>query len=72
MPAFDGTTPPQKNVSTQTFPLAASLFDASASGVVVTGRPLRGMSPIVVTPPAAAARVAVSNPSHLVRPGSLT
>src|SRR5258705_4695388 len=33
---------------------------------------LNGMSTIVVTPPAAAARVAVSNPSHSVRPGSLT
>ena len=30
------------------------------------------MSTIVVTPPAAAARVAVSNPSQVVRPGSLT
>ena len=30
------------------------------------------MSTIVVTPPAAAARVAVSKPSHSVRPGSLT
>ena len=29
------------------------------------------MSRIVVTPPAAAARVAVANPSHSVRPGSL-
>jgi hypothetical protein len=33
---------------------------------------LSGMSRIVVTPPAAAARVAVSNPSHSVRPGSFT
>ena len=31
-----------------------------------------GMSTIVVTPPAAAARVAVAKPSHSVRPGSLT
>ena len=30
------------------------------------------MSTMVVTPPAAAARVAVSKPSHSVRPGSLT
>jgi len=30
------------------------------------------MSTIVVMPPAAAARVAVSKPSHSVRPGSLT
>ena len=33
---------------------------------------LSGMSMIVVTPPAAAARVAVAKPSHSVRPGSLT
>ena len=33
---------------------------------------LSGMSTIVVTPPAAAARVALSKPSHSVRPGSLT
>jgi hypothetical protein len=31
-----------------------------------------GMSTIVVMPPAAAARVAVSKPSHSVRPGSFT
>jgi hypothetical protein len=31
-----------------------------------------GMSTIVVTPPAAAAAVAVANPSQPVRPGSLT
>ena len=33
---------------------------------------LSGMSTIVVTPPAAAARVALAKPSHSVRPGSLT
>ena len=36
------------------------------------GREFSGISMIVVTPPAAAARVAVANPSHSVRPGSLT
>ena len=40
--------------------------------VVVGGMQLSGMSTIVVTPPAAAARVAVAKPSHSVRPGSLT
>ncbi|MEN3301639.1 MAG: hypothetical protein V7633_3697 [Pseudonocardia sp.] len=30
------------------------------------------MSRIVVTPPTAAARVALAKPSHSVRPGSLT
>ena len=33
---------------------------------------LSGMSTIVVTPPAAAARVALAKPSQSVRPGSLT
>ena len=36
------------------------------------GTELSGMSTTVVTPPAAAARVAEANPSHSVRPGSLT
>ena len=45
---------------------------AAPSTVVVGGRLLSGMSMIVVTPPAAAARVAVAKPSHSVRPGSLT
>ena len=39
--------------------------------VVVAGMLFNGMSTRVVTPPAAAARVAVSNPSQAVRPGSL-
>ena len=39
---------------------------SSAATVVVAGIELSGMSRIVVTPPAAAARVAVSNPSHSV------
>ncbi len=39
--------------------------------MVVAGMLFRGMSTRVVTPPAAAARVAVANPSHSVRPGSL-
>jgi hypothetical protein len=33
---------------------------------------LSGMSASEVTPPAAAARVAVAKPSHSVRPGSFT
>ncbi len=39
--------------------------------LVVAGMLLSGMSTSVVTPPAAAARVACSNPSHSARPGSL-
>ncbi len=39
--------------------------------MVVGGMLLSGMSTSVVTPPAAAARVAVAKPSHSVRPGSL-
>ncbi len=41
------------------------------STVVVVGMLLSGMSTRVVTPPAAAARVACSKPSQSVRPGSL-
>jgi hypothetical protein len=44
----------------------------SALVVVVGGTELSGMSISVVTPPAAAARVALAKPSHSVRPGSLT
>ncbi len=40
-------------------------------GVVVTGLLLSGMSTSVVIPPAAAAAVAVGNPSQSARPGSL-
>ena len=47
-------------------------LDRSASTVTVGGMLFSGMSIIVVTPPAAAARVAVAKPSHSVRPGSLT
>ena len=39
--------------------------------VVVAGMLFSGMSTSVVMPPAAAARVAVSNPSQSARPGSL-
>ena len=67
-----GTAPPQKPTSTSTCPSATCCFASSAATVVVAGIELRGMSTIVVTPPAAAARVAVANPSHSVRPGSLT
>ena len=40
--------------------------------MVVGGIEFSGMSMIVVTPPRAAAVVAVEKPSHSVRPGSLT
>jgi hypothetical protein len=43
-------------------------FDLKFSTVVVGGIELSGMSTIVVKPPAAAADVAVRNPSHSVRP----
>ena len=43
-----------------------------ARAVVVGGRQLSGMSISVVTPPSAAALVALAKPSHSVRPGSLT
>ena len=71
-PRSSGTAPPQNPTSTWALPSAADRFSASASTVVVGGMLFSGMSRIVVTPPAAAARVAVSNPSHSVRPGSFT
>ena len=64
--------PPQNPKSTSAVPPAASALARSPLAVVVTGTLFRGMSTIVVTPPAAAARVAVWNPSHSVRPGSFT
>ncbi len=66
------TIPPQKPTSTAIRPAAAARFTASAATDVVGGMAFSGMSTIVVTPPAAAARVALANPSHSVRPGSLT
>ena len=69
---FPGTAPPQNATSTAHCPAAAATLARSASTVVVTGEEFSGMSQIVVTPPARAARVAVANPSHSVRPGSLT
>ena len=71
-PRLAGTAPPQKPTSTAHCPAAASCLIRSAAGSVVGGIELSGMSSRVVTPPAAAARVAVANPSHSVRPGSLT
>lgn len=45
---------------------------ANDSAEMGTPYSYRGMSTMVVTPPAAAARVAVQKPSHVVRPGSFT
>ena len=70
--ALPGIAPPQKPTSTWHCPRAAPRLISSASGVTVGGTELSGMSMSVVTPPAAAARVALANPSHAVRPGSLT
>ena len=67
-----GTAPPQKPTSTATLPRAQARFVSSASTSTVGGTEFSGMSISVVTPPAAAARVAVVKPSHSVRPGSLT
>src|SRR4051794_35859277 len=69
---LSGTTPPQNPTSTRTCASATARFSSSAAAVVVGGMEFSGMSRIVVTPPAAAARVAVAKPSHSVRPGSLT
>ena len=51
---------------------AALRLTSSAATSTVGGMLLSGMSTSVVTPPAAAARVALAKPSHSVRPGSLT
>ena len=68
---FPGTRPPQNPTSTQHLSCAAASFLWNAATEVVGGMLLSGMSIIVVIPPAAAARVAVENPSQSVRPGSL-
>src|SRR5207302_6977271 len=67
---FSGTTPPQNPTSTHNFPSAAANFSRRPPAVVVAGMLLRGLSIRVVTPPAAAARVAGGKPSQLWRPGS--
>src|SRR6202011_4677486 len=67
-----GTAPPQKPTSTKDCPAAARRLTSSADTGVVGGIEFSGMSTMVVTPPAAAARVAVAKPSQSVRPGSLT
>ena len=67
-----GTAPPQNATSTASWPSAARRFVSSAATLTVAGMLFSGMSTIVVTPPAAAAAVAVANPSQPVRPGSLT
>src|SRR6266550_2609025 len=51
---------------------ALDSFARSASSSTVGGSELSGMSASVVTPPAAAPRVAARQPSHSSRPGSLT
>ena len=69
---LSGTAPPQNPVSTWTVPAAHACFASSARTSSVGGMEFSGMSITVVTPPAAAARVALANPSHSVRPGSFT
>ena len=69
---MSGTAPPQKPTSTWHCPEAACRLAASAAIETVGGKLFSGMSMIVVIPPAAAARVAVANPSQSVRPGSFT
>src|SRR5213594_4102564 len=51
---------------------ALDSFARRASSSTVGGSELSGMSASVVTPPAAAPRVAALQPSHSSRPGSLT
>ncbi len=67
-----GTAPPQNATSVASWPAAAACLARSAGTVTVGGMLFSGISTIVVTPPAAAAAVAVAKPSHSVRPGSFT
>ena len=53
------------------WPSATSRLSSSAGPFTVDGIEFSGMSITVVTPPAAAALVAVAKPSQSVRPGSL-
>ena len=63
--------PPQKPTSIEHLPVAAAFLIARDSTFTVGGMLLSGISITVVIPPAAAALVADSKPSHSVRPGSL-
>src|SRR5438067_855295 len=66
------TSPPQSAKSTIALADAASYLASNAAASIVGGIELSGMSAMVVTPPAAAPRVAATQPSHSVRPGSFT
>lgn len=67
-----GMAPPQNPTSTNAWSRATDRLSSRFSTLVVGGTEFSGMSMMVVTPPAAAARVAEAKPSHSVRPGSLT
>ncbi len=67
-----GIAPPHRPVSTNSWPSVAFRLASRPSTVVVGGIEFSGMSTMVVTPPAAAARVALAKPSQSVRPGSFT
>ena len=71
VPRFVSSTPPQKPSCVCALCSAHACLTCNASTDRVGGFELSGMSSTVVTPPAAAARVAQSKPSHSVRPGSL-
>ena len=58
--ALPRTTPPQAAQSTQALLRAAARLASRAATLIVSGTQFKGMSTSVVTPPAAAARVAVS------------
>ena len=68
--AFWGTSPPQKATSTCSLPLDAAILPSNVAASQMVGYEFSGMSTTVVTPPAAAALVPVSKPSHSSRPGS--
>jgi hypothetical protein len=70
--ALAGTSPAHRPTSTNVLlgAAAARCLARTWAGVVVQGAELSGMSTTAVTPPAAAARVALAIPSHASRPGS--
>src|SRR3954469_5777063 len=70
--ASSSTRPPQSAKSTIARSDAISYFTSNASASSVGGIEFSGMSAIVVVPPAAAPRVAASQPSQSARPGSFT
>ncbi len=69
-PVDRGVRPPHAATSTRLCRRAARALACTATAVTVGGSQSIGMSTTVVTPPATAAALPVSKPSHSSRPGS--